>query len=183
MSSTPHLVRLFLALWPCAVVRNQLTKLTQQLAEDCSGRCIRPENLHLTLVFIGETEYSNIQKICWAATAIQSSPFNLTLDQVDCWKKAQATVVGMSRYPAALTTLVQDLQHLLADLNIRYDAKHSFTPHVTLLRNIRQSKLPDSIAPISWPVTHWSLVQSQQTPTGPAYQSIADWPLDSVDFQ
>jgi len=181
MPADSHIVRLFLALWPCAAVRNQLIKLAQQLENDCSGRRIRPGNLHLTLVFIGETEHRNIQTICQAATTIHHAPFNLTLDKVVFWKKAGVAVAGTNQCPAALTAFVQDLRHVLSALRIHYDATHSFTPHVTLLRNIRQCKLPDSIATIDWPVTHWSLVQSRQTPTGSAYQSIADWAFESQD--
>lgn len=178
MSADSHVVRLFLALWPCAAVRNQLIKLAQQLENDCSGRRIRPENLHLTLVFIGETEHRNIQTICQAATTIHHAPFNLTLDKAGFWKKAEVAVAGTNQCPAALTAFVQDLRRVLSALKIRYDATHSFTPHVTLLRNVRQCKLSDPIAAIDWPVTHWSLVQSRQTPTGSVYQSLADWALE-----
>lgn len=179
MPSMPHVVRLFFALWPAATTRNQLIKQAQQLGNDCPGRRIRPENLHLTLIFIGETNQSNVPKICQAVSTIHQPSFSLSLDKIYFWKKAGVVVAGASQYPTALAMFVENLQHLLTALAIHYDDTHVFTPHVTLFRNVRHCKLPASIEPIDWSVTHWSLVQSRQTTYGSVYQSIADWPLES----
>ena len=181
MPGAAHSTRLFLALWPKDIARDQLAKLARQLADDCSGRCIQSKNLHLTLAFMGEIDPGNIPRLCQAAPIIQQSPFNLTLDKIHFWKKAGVVVAGTSQCPAELTALVQDLQHLLSALKIRYDDTHPFTPHVTLIRNVRHCSLPDSIQAIDWPVTQWSLVQSRQTPHESIYQSLANWALELQD--
>lgn len=182
MSGTSYSVRLFLALWPHTTARNQLNKLAQQLENSCLGHRVRSENLHLTLVFIGETEQNNISNICQVASEIHLSSFNLSLDRIYFWKKARVVVAGASQYSTELAMLVQSLQRLLTTMNIQYDDSHAFTPHVTLLRNVRQCKLPNAIEAIEWPVVRWSLVQSHQTVHGLAYQFLADWMLKPQDF-
>jgi len=178
MPGISRAVRLFFALWPSAATQNQLIRLARQLGDDCSGRRIRPENLHLTLIFIGETDQDNVPEICQAASAIHQPLFSLSLDKVYFWKKAGVVVAGASQCPAELAMFVENLQHLLTALKIRYDSTHPLTPHVTLLRNVRHCQAPDSIEPIDWPVTYWSLVQSRQSIYGSIYRSVANWPLE-----
>ncbi|WP_287719822.1 2'-5' RNA ligase family protein [Nitrosomonas sp.] len=58
MSDAASSVRLFFALWPQEEARKQLARLARRIADQCAGRCVRPENLHLTLAFIGEVDSS-----------------------------------------------------------------------------------------------------------------------------
>ena len=49
-------MRLFVAIQFSPAVRSTLLEAVETLRRQGSGRFTRPENLHLTLAFIGETE-------------------------------------------------------------------------------------------------------------------------------
>ncbi|WP_458527413.1 2'-5' RNA ligase family protein, partial [Onishia taeanensis] len=46
--------RLFLALWPDPAVREALSSTAGQAHLACRGRPVAPEQLHLTLAFLGQ---------------------------------------------------------------------------------------------------------------------------------
>ena len=56
--STGRTVRVFFAIWPDNAAQKQLAALAKQLQAEslCGGRKIKPENIHLTLVFVGEVD-------------------------------------------------------------------------------------------------------------------------------
>lgn len=177
MSRVGHAIKIFFALWPENASREQLYRLAKQLAMNCEGRRIRPENLHLTLLFIGELESSVVPLLCKAVSAIHHPAFELVLDRIAYWKRAGIVVAEASQYPVELTALVQDLEQVLSALNIQYDAR-DFKPHITLVRNAKNRMLPDLTPAIGWKVTGWSLVQSQSIPRGIAYRALASWLLE-----
>jgi hypothetical protein len=53
-------LRVFFALWPDADVRDQLAGLARAAAERAHGRAPPPENLHMTLVFVGEVPQDSV---------------------------------------------------------------------------------------------------------------------------
>lgn len=185
MSSVAPSVRLFFALWPQEAVRKQLARLARRIADQCAGRCVRPENLHLTLAFIGEVDSSVVPILRQAGSAIHRTSFDLLLDKLHCWGKGSIIVAGVSQPCGELTVLVQDLRNQLSAAGVRYDTV-KFVPHVTLVRNAKrepeQKHFPETIPPVAWAADRWSLVQSRPTPYGSAYQSLADWALASQDF-
>ncbi len=181
MPGTAHTIRAFIALWPQDTARKQLNRLARQFADSSAGRCIQPENLHLTLVFIGEINSSAITALRQAIGVIRQPSFDLLLDQVHFWKKGGIIAAGAKHPPAELTALVQDLRHLLSALEIPHDTRE-FVPHVTLVRNAKYCKPPDSIPALGWRVTCWSLVQSRLTPSGVTYQSLTEQALEPEDF-
>ncbi len=170
-------IRIFIALWPEDTVRSQLNQLAGQLATNCEGKRIRLENLHLTLSFIGQVDKNVIPRLCQALSAIKQPAFDLSLDQVYFWKREGVVAAGMKHCPTELTFFVQDIRQILSTSNIQYDTRE-FVPHVTLVRNAKHRRLPDSIPAIDWRVTRWSLAQSRSTPYGVAYHLLANWALE-----
>lgn len=177
-------VRLFFALWPQEEVRKQLARLARRLADQCGGRCVRPENLHLTLAFIGQVDSSIVPVLRQAGSAIRHTSFDLLLDRLHYWKKGSIISAGISQPCHELVVLVQDFRDQFSAAGIRYNTV-KFVPHVTLVRNVKQEPeqehFPETIPPIAWTAARWSLVQSRLTPHGPIYQSLADWVLASQD--
>jgi 2'-5' RNA ligase len=48
--------RLFFALWPDDAVRARLTGVVDSLRRTVSGKWVKPDNLHITLAFLGDIE-------------------------------------------------------------------------------------------------------------------------------
>jgi 2'-5' RNA ligase len=53
-------LRLFFACWPDAALQEQLAQLGRQLQRQSGGKPSRRENLHLTLVFLGDVASSDL---------------------------------------------------------------------------------------------------------------------------
>lgn len=124
-------MRLFIAVRFSEEIRRELLNASDSLrSQALSGNFTRPENLHLTLAFLGETNETG--KIKRVLDAIRAEPFPLTVGGSgrfgDTWW------VGVSKNPA-LTKLVDDLRKGLNEVGITVDSK-PFKPHVTLARQI-----------------------------------------------
>ena len=64
---------------------------------------------------------------------------------------------------------------LVPSLERRVDA--AFVPHVTLLRKLlHPGKLP-VLVPQEWQAEEFALVRSWRSDRGPAYETVARWPL------
>ena len=92
------------------------------------GNYTRPENLHLTLAFIGE--YPDPDAVLEAMAALPTRPFRLRLEGVgafgDLWW------IGLEKSDA-LEGYVRALRRALAGAGIPFDRKR-FSPHITLVR-------------------------------------------------
>ncbi len=150
-------LRLFFALWPDPQTRASLAALAQRVAVETGGRATAPDNVHLTLAFLGAQPRDSATELIARAGAIDASPFVLTLDHIDCWRKNAIAWLGASEIPPALASLRESLLASLAPLRIADEAR-PFAVHVTLARKVTsllRRRLP---APIAWPVDGLALV-------------------------
>ncbi len=130
--------RLFVAIdFPDAVNR--------RLAGLCGGvpgaRWLPPEQLHLTLRFIGEVEGDAFADIAEALSAIRAAPFTVRLAGVGHFPpRGQPRVLWAGvEDGAALADLNRQIESHLRGLGLEPD-RRNFAPHVTLAR-LKQVKL------------------------------------------
>ncbi len=128
-------LRLFFALWPDPQTRASLAALAQRVAVETGGRATTPDNVHLTLAFLGAQPRDSATELIARAGAIDASPFVLTLDHIDCWRKNAIAWLGASEIPPALASLREALLASLAPLHIADEAR-PFAVHVTLARKV-----------------------------------------------
>lgn len=124
-------MRLFVAILFSPQVREVLLGAIDSLrAQAVSGSFTRPENLHLTLAFIGESE--DPEAAAKAVDAAAGPPFFLAVRGFghfgDLWW------VGIEKNPA-LTGLAESLQESLRRHGFHVD-KRPFRPHITLARRV-----------------------------------------------
>ena len=167
-------MRLFFALWPDDEVRAQLERWSRELHALCGGRPTRPENLHVTLAFLGSIEDARVAEVERAADAVGPRVFPLVLDQPGYWKHNRIAWAGASVVPPELEALVSELRGVLAKSQIRFDAK-SFVSHVTLLRDAREPAAMPAPVPIEWRLDGLALVQSATLPRGSRYEIRRYW--------
>ena len=130
------------------------------------GNYTPPENMHLTLAFIGE--YPDAEPITDALSAVSFAPFELSLDGMGCFDNLWWAGIGES---APLTALVRRLRRALAENGIPFDRKH-FSPHVTLIRKA-SGKLPAmQLQPASMTVNAVSLMRSDRGRNGMIYTEL-----------
>ena len=167
-------MRLFFALWPDDEVRAQLAGWSRELHALCGGRPTRPENLHVTLAFLGSVEEARVAEVERAAGTVRPRACPLILDQPGYWKHNRIAWAGASVVPPGLEALVSGLRGILAKSQIRFDAK-SFVSHVTLLREAREPRAMPALAPIEWRLDGFALVQSVTLPQGSRYEIRKSW--------
>ena len=122
-------MRLFIAIQLNEELRQQVTEIQNQFRrQKVRGNYSRPENLHVTLAFLGE--YGDPDAVLEAMERASFAPFTVTMDQVGCFGDLWWTGLSESR---ELEKLAKDLRKALADAVIPYDRK-KFKAHVTFLR-------------------------------------------------
>jgi 2'-5' RNA ligase len=177
-------VRVFFAIWPDDAVREQLVEMASGLQRNlgCSGRRIRAENIHLTLVFVGSVDNSGLEALHSAAEGIVKTgkrPFELVIQEIGYWKHSRIAYAAPREIPSALKELVSLLGKTIKSVGFSPEER-AYKPHVTLLRDATcpaLSRMRGAIRPVVWEVRQWLLVKSEQTEGGVVYSPIGCWPF------
>jgi 2'-5' RNA ligase len=125
-------MRLFLGLTLPRDIRTRLAGL-------CSGvpgaRWVSPENLHLTLRFIGEVEEETAREVTIYVSRIRHVPFDLTCKGVGYFgsrRRVRSLWVGV-KPSSPLMVLQKKIETLLQRAGLAPE-RRNFTPHITLAR-------------------------------------------------
>ncbi|MDJ0948778.1 MAG: RNA 2',3'-cyclic phosphodiesterase [Alphaproteobacteria bacterium] len=177
--------RLFIAIQPPDDVRDRVATL-------CSGlkgvRWVTPENLHLTLKFIGERPAHDVPDMISALGRIHLAPFQMTLSGVGYFgarKRIRSIWAGVER-TEALVNLHRRVESTLHQIGIpREDRK--FAPHITLarLKNGRPERLGPWIEANNlfradpFQVAQFQLFTSFLSQEGAIYHPEAEFPLEN----
>ncbi len=179
--------RVFFALWPDAALRLRLDEAAGRLHEVYGGRRIRPEKLHLTLLFVGAVPRGRLDELQAAAAAVRAPAFRAGFDQVECWRRNRIVFLGASQPPPQLYDLVADLERQVDLAGIGFD-RRPYKAHITLLRNAdcrrgapadpqRTAARKNPAPPIVWAARDFVLVESGIDDAGARYRVLARWPL------
>ena len=163
---TPGL-RLFYALWPDQATREALAALQHGMV----GRPTRPDNLHLTLAFLGQQPAAVLPLLEAALAALPAAPLPLLLNRSGYFPRHRIAWIGPEPAPAALLDLQQNLTQALAQLPLRYEQPAHFMPHVTLARKAPSAPDP-ALAPVAWRSSQIVLVQSDTLAQGAHYRVL-----------
>ena len=167
--------RYFFALWPDDGIRHQLEALSEGLPDGC-GRKVRIENLHITLVFLGNIDELVVERMGLAVAGFKGRKFALTLDRYGWWKRPQVIWLGTDMVPEPLADLVAYLNAVAAGHDLRVDSR-PFAPHLTLVRKAKRALTGAAFTPIHWNIREFCLVQSITHASGAEYRIIQNWAL------
>lgn len=169
--------RLFFALWPSDEFRREIVSTTQTIARASGGRVIPPENLHVTLLFVGQVSRSQFGSVQQAGDVCIDAPaFELSFDRAEVWGRANLLCLTTSSPPVAATQLAEKLRHAL-HAESPGTSEHEFRPHITLARDLPRRRRPEPVKTMLMKVNDFVLVESQPGPGGSEYSVIARWPL------
>lgn len=175
----PAALRLFFALWPDEPTARRLAELQRALRPVCPGRWLRPENLHVTLVFLGQVAARRLPELASLAERVQCPPFALSLDRLRWWRGNRLLCLAPEVTPAGLSVLVADLSAALSAAGFELE-RRAYRAHLTLARQVAASdRLPGLPGPIVLEANAFSLMESRATPAGSRYLSLGIWPLAS----
>jgi RNA 2',3'-cyclic 3'-phosphodiesterase len=174
-------IRVFFAIRPDSTAQKQLAALAERLQSEslCSGRKTEPENIHLTLVFVGEVDIGKLEALRLAADGVSSRnarTFEVVIEEIRYWKHKGIAYATTGRVPRELGELVNALQDALSAAGFSIE-RRIYKPHITLMRKASCQILPQLADPIAWKAREWVLMKSTQTSNGSVYVPIGRWPL------
>lgn len=169
----PPQLRLFYALWPDAATRAALVALQAGIG----GRPMQPDNLHLTLAFLGNQPSTALPPLQALLATLPAAPLPLSLNHSGYFPRQHLAWIGPEPAPAALLELQQRLARALLQLPIHYRTTERFLPHVTLARKAA-SAAPAPATPIAWRSSQLALVCSTPLTHGTRYRILAARSLD-----
>src|SRR3954452_3045597 len=133
-------LRTFIAVDPGDAIRGRLTALQETLARAGSeGKWVEPDNLHVTLLFLGEVDERDVLAVCRAvgeACAPRPS-FALSVEGVGCFgnpSRPRTIWAGLGAGAANLVELHDALEGPLLALGCYRREARAYTPHLTLGR-------------------------------------------------
>lgn len=168
-------MRVFFALMPPPRVACALAAAAAQIRLPHARR-LPAANLHVTLAFVGEIDARARAACERAAATVEGDSFELVFDRAGHFEGARVAWLGLERSPLALDALVAALRAALDAAGQRYDPK-PFRCHLTIARGARAVPLPQTLAPVRWPVHEFALVESLSGSAGVRYETRAKWPL------
>lgn len=183
MAPAPTRLRVFVAAYPPRDAAVRLVEMAARLALP-PGRPTAPEQLHLTLQFIGETDQRQLEEVCESVrrSAAGIGPVSLTLGRLIALPKPSAPrlVAVTTESPAPLLEVVRRLAHRLAR-KPRANAADRFTPHLTLWRFTGapgRLSLPEaSLMESPFDVSEIRLMRSVLLPSGARHDLVEAVPL------
>jgi len=150
---------------------------------------VRPENVHLTLKFLGDVEQENLNEISILLEGIGARfrPFTIILDRTGLFpgiKNPRVLWIGINGDMAALGRLKRDIEEGLQEYGFKSESK-PFVPHITVGRVKKARPLPGQVAAFlntylenaSTTVSRFHLIKSRLTPKGPIYTVLNSYPL------
>lgn len=168
--------RLFFALWPESILQQHLAKTALALLPDPKVRHVPAENLHCTLVFLGDVDAA--QRLCVedAASLVRAQRFTMTVNRFGYFRRPQVAWLGCTTTPAPLLALVAELNLAAAACGFSPE-KRRYEPHISIARHLRQDPGRLTMLPIFWDVERFALMESVTNKNGVHYLPLRFWQL------
>jgi 2'-5' RNA ligase len=185
-------LRTFIALDPGKTIRDRLVALQESLAR--SGpevKWVESENLHITLLFLGEVDERAVLDVCRAVgrRCQEILAFTVAVEGVGSFgnpRRPRTVWVGVGEGAEEVKGLHAALEEVLLELGCYRREERQFTPHITLGR-VKQDGSSDDLATALQRKSDWQagavevrevlVMSSELTPQGPIYTVLSRAPL------
>lgn len=169
--------RVFFALWPDQAALDKLDAIARSGANNCGGRRMRRETLHVTLLFLGAVPQGRLPDLIEVAGTVVAEPFEMVLDRVGWWSRNRILWLGCTSVPSRHRRLHDSLAGALASAGFPVECR-AYHPHLTLVRQARCQNLPSVDLPVCWQAKEFSLIESRLRATGADYRTLFHWSLE-----
>lgn len=155
-----------------------------------AGRPVAPENLHITVAFLGEHPEPLVEDVHFALDNIRAPAFELTLDGLGLFGGDRPRSLHAEVKPEpTLTHLREKVLQAARSAGLRMD-RTRYSPHVTLarfnkglngedmekMRTFAVRRMAFRAGP--FPVDEFHLYRSTLGRNGPIYEELAAYPLN-----
>lgn len=193
-----HAMRLFLGIELPDTLRTTAARtaaaIRERLAHDAPGSSLRwvpPENLHITVWFLGEVRDDRYDLLAaLLAPALNQSPFTLRLGSAGTYPESgppRTLWLGVREGAESLRGVYRELEGRLVPRGFQAE-RRPYSPHLTIgrVKDARRSDGPAiraavnaSSADIGGCTVRWvSLFRSRTLPTGSQYEHLLRVPLE-----
>jgi len=188
-------IRSFLAFELPPEIKSAVAQVSDSLRKSALDvRWVKVENIHLTIVFMGNTNTDHIHAIGHDIKKIcsQYGSFDISIKGMGCFpnsRRPRVLWVGLDGDLERMAQFRDDLQDQLKPFGIKVE-KRKFKPHLTLGR-FRSSRKTDSrldealtshgvLNSPFFPLNELILFKSDLKPSGAVYTKLEAWPLLGV---
>jgi 2'-5' RNA ligase len=134
-------IRTFVAIELAPAILERLGDLQSRMQQDLPPkllRWVRPEGIHLTLVFLGEIQVEQADRVAEALrqACAGHGPFSVSIAGMGCFpntRRPRVVWVGVDEPSGALARLQRDIEGALEPLGFPPEGRR-FSPHLTLGR-------------------------------------------------
>jgi len=165
-------------------LKQGFVKLQEELLEEGADiKIVSPENIHITLRFLGELEENVVQRVVDGLKLLRFQPFDVQFKGVGAFPSLthmNVIWVGIKKGGDELRNLAEALEPQLRKIGIPPDKK-GFSPHVTVARvrtGRNKQQIAKRLAELVEQEFGWMkaesvrLQRSTLTPKGPIYSTI-----------
>jgi RNA 2',3'-cyclic 3'-phosphodiesterase len=136
----PHRLRTFVAVPVDRFTHDRLVGLQKRFAESAVPvKWVEPDNLHITLLFLGEVDAREVPAVCSAAEQAcrRIAPFAMTLAGAGAFptpRRPRTLIVHVTEGAAELVALHDAVEVPLLNLGCYRREERTYKPHLTLGR-------------------------------------------------
>ena len=137
--------RLFIAIDIPSKIKQKIVALQNELKNTgFEAAWVKPEKMHLTLIFLGDTDYNQIPTIIDSLKKLKDDAFEVTFAHINGFPnlmRPHTLWIGVQEN-LGLFYLQQKIAQRLEKLNLRLDEK-KFIPHITIARLIQKKSIEE----------------------------------------
>jgi 2'-5' RNA ligase len=170
-------MRLFVSVGVPEGIKLKVARLQDELPKE-SIKPVRPENMHLTLSFLGEVSESAFPDVVSSLSSVEFSPFDVSVKGVGVFPRPSYVKVvwaGVDSPP------LNDLASNVASSLSGFDGDGRFSAHLTLARVRKKIDIMPFLEKHAdddfgdFRVSSFKLMQSRLGPDGPTYSVLEEF--------
>ena len=181
-------VRTFIGIDPGKPIRDRLVALQETLGRTASDvKWVEPENLHVTLLFLGEVDMLEVPALCQTVgdSVAKHSAFTMSVEKVGCFPNARRPRIlwaGIGEGIQEVVAVHDAVELPLFDLGCYRREERRYSPHITLGR-VRSDNRSDKLAGVLARQAGWlggtvrvgeiQVMSSELKSQGPVYSILS----------
>ena len=188
-------IRAFIAIpvpEPVVMYLSDLINNFQKQFSENSIKWVEPNNIHITLKFLGDISTSSLEKLDKELRSKNFSSFSLEINKVGAFPsiyKPRVIWVGTTTNPILMK--INDHVQLVTEFINTGEENKSFSPHLTIARikpGIKNESFESlkhllvknrNLGSLKFEINKYCLFQSKLTPNGPKYSELGSYKLST----
>lgn len=173
-------IRCFIAIDLPEACKRELISVQEQIKKTrlFEGKYTEPENIHLTLKFLGEIEAEKIMKVKERLKTVPFKPFGITITKFGVFSESFIRIVWAQAEGKELYKLQKQIDSILEPL---FQKEERFMGHITIAR-VKQVKEKEKLLAVvqkikmhqgEGSIKKFTLRKSTLTSEGPKYEDLA----------